>query len=625
MKEYQLEDNTPSQRPKRSRPYTLLAGPKVRLTARKKYRVAYKDIVTNDLTLYRIWAKVISYGTLALIVAYACVILWPSHWLITQYPDAPYASASIVMLMCLILLVVFLIVGTYSATRATVHAKNPVPVSTPKNLRVAFATTRAPGEPIEMVEATLRAAKQVRYGHGMVDVWLLDETKDERLKTICKDLSVHYFSRKGVKRWNTPPPEHILNRRRLHAIFLYLLVGIRSEHLHRHHPDPYYAAKTKHGNFNAWRQYLSNKGISYDILAGVDTDQVPESNYLNRMLGYFRDPDVGFVVGPQVYGNYKFGYDHLVVRWAESQASFFQSTIQRAGNASESPMFVGTNYAVRVKTLDQINGFQPCITEDMATGLAIHAHKNPATGNRWRSVYTPDVLAIGEGPNFWAPYFAQQWRWAAGTFDTWRRMVWRVAFRLPFRVGLNYFLMLTYYPIAALTWILGVASSMIYLLSGASAILVPWNQFLSLYLMILVMQMSLYFWNRRFNVSPHEPVGSYGVSGMIVSTITAPIYVSAMVCMLIGKKVSFVVTTKGAEEADNPDGFSTFRMHLQWGALLAGALIFGILHNHTNPAMLVWVVTLLIVCLLPVCIGLPLALKQRVRSTSRTGKAGQHA
>lgn len=529
--------------------------------------------MNHDRRVYRYWTRVVAYGALLLTLGLAFLLFQPAHWIALQQPASNLNPFNWAMLVCLILLQLFLIIGTYSATRSTVKAKDPVPVRPPKNLRVAFATTRAPGEPVSLVKNTLEAMKQVHYKNGRVDVWLLDETMDPELWPICHKLGVYYFSRSDNPEWNTS-----------------------------NSGDPFLAAKSKHGNFNSWRKYLGMKDIRYDILAGVDTDQVPEPNFLERLLGYFRDPDVAYVVGPQVYGNYGPGLRNLVARWAESQASFFQSTIQRAGNASRSPMFVGTNYAVRMPVLDQIGGFQPCITEDMATGLAIHTRRNPTTGNRWKSVYTPDVLAVGEGPDMWGSYFTQQWRWAAGTFDTWRRVVWRVFFRLSPRVMLHYFLMLTFYPIAALTWLLGVASTMIYLLTGATAILAPWAEFVSLYLMSLVMQLSLYFWNRRFNVSPHEPQGSYGVAGMAITSITAPIYLSALVGMAIGKKVHFVVTTKGGK-ARRHDAPQTFRIHLLWAGLLAIGMIFGMSLGHNHPAMLIWAVLQIGVCLTPFVLG----------------------
>ena len=153
----------------------------------------------------------------------------------------------------------------------------------------------------------------------------------------------------------------------------------------------------------------------------VDTDHVPLPIMAERLLGYFRDPDVAFVVGPQFYGN----QDNRITRWAESAQYLFHSVIQRAGNRRRCAMLVGTNAAVRTTAMKQ--GYVASITEDMATSLTIHATSNPATGRRWRSVYTPDLIAVGEGPSSWTEFFGQQTRWSAGTFDAMLRQVWRVA------------------------------------------------------------------------------------------------------------------------------------------------------------------------------------------------------
>ena len=584
--------------------FSRLAGTVKTLARNQKYTVGFVSLVSKDQVIYRVGVRFLAYGALLVTAAFALVLFQPSHWVVSQQPTSSTYIGNLVMLMCLVALQIFAILGTISATRSTLMAKDPIPVRPLRGLRVAFVTTRAPGEPIEMVNTTLRAAKRIRYAGGTKDVWLLDETRDPQLIAMCKELEVKYFSRQGVAEWNTVKP-----KRRWLASLLAIVTKRETAQTH----NPFLAARSKHGNFNAWMSHLDTANIHYDILAGVDTDQVPEINYLERLLGYFRDKDVAYVVGPQVYGNYGPGLKGLVARWAESQASFFQSTIQRAGNDSQSAMFVGTNYALRLDALKQVGGFQPCITEDMATGLAIHTNRNPNTGNRWKSVYTPDVLARGEGPNFWAPYFTQQWRWAAGTFDTWRRVVWRVFFRLSPKAMIHYFLILTYYPISALTWLLAIISSMTYLLTGSTAIIAPWGQFISLYAMTLVLQLSLYFWSRQYNVSPHEQAGTYGVPGMLLSSLTAPIYLSALIGVLIGKTANFVVTTKGA--SDNPDWFPAFRTHIQWALLLASGIVFGLLHKHAHPAMLLWVGVLLILCLTPLILGMSLAISRRLQKS----------
>ena len=187
---------------------------------------------------------------------------------------------------------------------------------------------------------------------------------------------MHHFSRKGVAKWNQAKGPH--------------------------------RAKTKHGNYNAW---LDAHGDDYDFFASVDTDHVPLPNYLERMLGYFRDPDVAFVVGPQVYGN----YDTAVTKAAESQQFLFHALIQRAGNRYGAPdVRRHQQRRTHQRRCKQIGGLYDSITEDMATGFEIHRHRNPATGRKWRSVYTPDVLAVGEGPAAWTDFFTQQLRWSRG-------------------------------------------------------------------------------------------------------------------------------------------------------------------------------------------------------------------
>ncbi len=84
----------------------------------------------------------------------------------------------------------------------------------------------------------------------------------------------------------------------------------------------------------------------------VDPDHVPVPEYAERFLGYFRDPDVAYVVGPQCYAN----TDTFVTKAAESQQFPFHSVIQRAANAYGAPMLVGTNNAVRIEALGVVGG-----------------------------------------------------------------------------------------------------------------------------------------------------------------------------------------------------------------------------------------------------------------------------
>ncbi|WP_374198615.1 glycosyltransferase, partial [Streptomyces sp. ISL-111] len=86
----------------------------------------------------------------------------------------------------------------------------------------------------------------------------------------------------------------------------------------------------------------------------------------------------------------------------------------------------------------------------------------------WRSVYTPDVLAVGEGPASWTDFFTQQLRWSRGTYETLFKQYGKALFRVPPGRLLSYTLMLVYYPMTAVNWLLGVLSCVLFLWFGAS-------------------------------------------------------------------------------------------------------------------------------------------------------------
>ncbi|MGD0604836.1 MAG: glycosyltransferase family 2 protein [Streptosporangiaceae bacterium] len=549
--------------------FTSVAGPLTAPAADKPYRVQYRGI-------HRSRRERVTIRVMALVLAAVDVrfIYWlvfqSSHphlgvWLWSSTVHAATTDAYILLLVGMafgsILMQLFLLMNVLTVSRACLVARDPIPVEPDTTLRVAFLTTFVPEkEPIEVAMRTLKAAREIVYG-GTFDVWLLDEGDSEDVRAMCGRLGVHHFTRKD----------------RGH---LELDTGI-------------FASKTKHGNHNRW---LWEHGGDYDVVMVVDTDHVPLPIMADRLLGYFRDPDVAFVVGPQFYGN----QDKRITRWAESAQYLFHSVIQRAGNRRGCAMLVGTNAAIRTSAIRK--GYVDSITEDMATSLRIHATKNKATGRAWRSVYTPDLVAVGEGPSSWTEFFGQQTRWSAGTFDAIMRQAWRVGFKLRPGAMLHYFLMLTYYPSVAIGWILGIAISACYLGFGISSLRTDGGWWLTYYVDIAAMQFLLYRFMRRHNVSPHEPAGSSGLSGMAVSALTAPIYARGLIKVALRRKLSFNVTAKGASAS--PDRLWTFRYSLMWAVVPVVLIAMAVIRDRPYPMMLAWTAVILAVCLAPIAIWL---------------------
>ena len=519
------------------------------------YKVHYKRLTNKKDTRKTLVLALANTGVELGFLGWLLLSLFSLLWNAKAHIGATFLA----LLASIFIIESFRLVSIVSLALSAFAAREPIPVRPAPGRRVAFTTAIVPSkEPFERVKLTLQAMKNIKYD-GKVDVWLLDEENDPAIKLACKKMGVKHFTRLGVEKWNTT--------------------------------EGTFKTRTKHGNYNAW---LMSKGKRYEYVLSVDSDHIPQQNFAQRMLGYFRDDDVAFVVGPQVYGN----TDTVIARGAESQSYVFQATIQRAGNAYHTAMFVGTNHAYRVSSMLQIGGFQDSITEDLLTSLTIHSTRNTRTGSFWKSVYTPDVLAVGEGPSTWTDYFSQQLRWSRGANEILLKHFGRIFRKLPWRSRVHYGLIIWCYPAAAITWSVGIAVSLLYLFLGKTGVGLHDKTWLALYIDVLATQLFLYAWLRRYNVSPHEERGSFGAAGIIFSIFAAPVYVYALFCTLLRRKAKFVVTPKG--DTVSPDSWRTFKNHLLWASLVGGFLIYTIIIGNTVINVKIWSAIALVSCLTPV-------------------------
>lgn len=533
------------------------------------YRVRYRSLLSREG--HRVRTGLLLAAAPLVSLALLVWLVQPRHWSHREHMPQWAHVADIAMLVTIALIELFRLVGLVSNAHAKLVARDPVPVAPAPGTRVAFLTSFVPGEdPLETVRATLEGAVRVRH-EGPLDVWLLDEGDDPEARRLCERLGVRHFTRVGVERWNQPKGA--------------------------------FRVRAGHGDQNAW---LDAHGDDYQFMARVDTGHVPLPNFLERMLGYFRDPDIAFVVGPQVHGN----YDTAVTKAAESRQFLFHALVQRAGNRYGSPMFAGTNNVVRVSALKQAGGLYDCDTAEMATGLEIHGRRNPATGRTWRSVYTPDVLAVGEGPSSWTDVFTQQLRRSRGTYETLIRQFWKAPLKLRPGSLLNYALAAAHYPVAAVNWLLGGLSCALFLALGASGVHIDSSVWITLYGNAAALQIGLCLWNRRHNVGPHEPKGSSGAAGMVMSALCAPVYALSLVQAVLRRRPRFAVTPKGGSAG--PDRLATFRVHLLWAALFGGSLIASVLPGRTHIAVGTWAVMALLVTLAPLLAWRCSVLRRRV-------------
>ncbi|MFJ2294520.1 glycosyltransferase family 2 protein [Streptomyces sp. NPDC087894] len=395
------------------------AGPLAEPTG-ARYRVRFRR--PRRAERYRIRAVLLMALAPAVTGLLLLHVLWPTHWTARGEGRRWLVLADSVALVSVGVIELFALAGAAAVAHAVSVARDPVPVTPEPGAVLAFLLTYVPGrEPLSTVRASLEGAVRMRHP-GPLDVWLLDEGDDPEARMLCAELGVHHFTRLGVPEWN------------------------RAEGPHE--------AGTEHGNYNAW---LAKHGDAYDLFARVDTGHVPGQGFLERTTGYFRDPDVAFVVGPRLQA----GAAPAGPRAAGSLRDVFHALSQRAGNRYGAPAFTGTGHVVRVGALRQAGGFHESVTEDIATGFAIHRLRNPLSGRYWRSVHTPDVPAVAEGPVARADVFTRRPRSSREAYGRLVRQYAKALFRVEPGRLLGYTLTLVRRPLAAVTCLFAVLSGLL--------------------------------------------------------------------------------------------------------------------------------------------------------------------
>jgi cellulose synthase (UDP-forming) len=222
-------------------------------------------------------------------------------------------------------------------------------------------------ESLEILRRTAVGARGITYPHR---TYMLDDGKRDEVKAMAEELGIGYIRRAG------------------------------NEH-------------AKAGNLNH-----AFKVTDGEFILQLDADHVPLPYILDRLLGFFDDPDVAFVQSPQDFYNTD-SFTHEVNEEArrvwEEQRIFF-SLIQPGKDHWNAAFFCGSCGVIRRQAIEEIGGFSTLtITEDMETSMILH-------GRGWKSVYYGESLAYGLAPASAGAFHVQRLRWGQGSMQILRRL-----------------------------------------------------------------------------------------------------------------------------------------------------------------------------------------------------------
>ncbi|MDQ2087049.1 glycosyltransferase [Herbivorax sp. ANBcel31] len=211
-------------------------------------------------------------------------------------------------------------------------------------------------EDIEVLEATLIGAINMNYEHK---TYVLDDGRRSEVFELSKQLGCEYITREDNK-------------------------------------------NAKAGNINE-----ALKKTSGEFIVILDADMVPQPDFIEKTLGYFKDSKTAIVQMPQEFYNLdSVQHPKNNSNWHEQQ--LFYHVIQPGRNSINAAFWCGSPSIVRREALENVGGVATeSITEDFLTSIKLNS-------KGWKIQYHNEVLAFGIAPQSIHAFNLQRLRWAQG-------------------------------------------------------------------------------------------------------------------------------------------------------------------------------------------------------------------
>ena len=383
-----------------------------------------------------------------------------------------------------------------------------------KELTADVFTTFFPGEPYDMVKETLLAIQRMKYPHT---TYLCDEADDPHLKEFCNENGII----------------HVTRDNRINA---------------------------KAGNINN-----ALKQATGEICLILDPDHVPKEDFLDEVIPYFEDDNIGFVQSVQGYYNVD---ESLVAKSAAEQTFHFYGPVMMSMNTYGTVNAIGANCVFRRKALDSIGGHAPGLSEDMHTAMQLYA-------KGWKSVYVPKVFTKGLSPATLTSFYKQQLKWSRGTMELLVSVFPKLFNKLNWRQRIHFGILPLHY-LCGFIILISLLIPIISLFAAAT----PWKgniiNFGLIITPILVSILSIHFYVQRWVMDKSE-WGTHLLGGLLLAC-TWWIYIVGAVYTVIRKKVPYLPTPKEDKERTS---WKIVMPNLIIGLISIAAIFYGLTVDFT--------------------------------------------
>jgi cellulose synthase (UDP-forming) len=264
---------------------------------------------------------------------------------------------------------------------------------------------------------------------------------------------------------------------------------------------------------------------------------VPFPQILDRVLGHFDDPGVGFVQVAQAYGNVR---ESFVARAAAEQTYAFYGPIMQGMNGTGTSVAIGANCTFRRSALESIGGHGVGLAEDLVTSIRLHA-------KGWTSCYVPEVLSRGLVPSDLDSYLKQQLKWSRGVYEVLFREYPRAFRSLTAYQKISYFMIGSYY-LVGVTSLIFLAVPLMYLFFGRQPAVFQLSEYIAHALPVGVFGTVIYIFAQRWLCDPRRERGLHW-RGTLLKIGSWSVYLKGLLLALLGIAVPYIPTAKERRRA----------------------------------------------------------------------------
>jgi len=186
----------------------------------------------------------------------------------------------------------------------------------------------------------------------------------------------------------------------------------------------FHVAPLKGAKAGALNWAMQHTAEDAEIIAVIDSDYQAQPDFLSKLVGLFKNPDLGFVQTSHDYRDQGESEYKTSCYW--EYLPFYKLMVP-ARNEWMAGFTVGTMCLVRKKALIEAGYWAEwCLTEDSELAVRIHAEG-------YDSYVVPDTFGRGLIPETFAEYKKQRFRWTVGPIQQLQRH-WRMFLPRPIGV-----------------------------------------------------------------------------------------------------------------------------------------------------------------------------------------------